>query len=128
LPCIKSEQTSPEGPACREEDVEGTVYEAFWIAVCQPGWTVDVEESVDAWLAHAGDAYALAELPPRPATWPEPLPYGNQVLVFAPRPGQPLTQALAVYLADDAIVHVQNGCLRADQFVDGLTVLWRAPS
>lgn len=98
------------------------------MAGCQPGWTPDVDDSVDAWLARAGDAYALVELPPRPNTWPEPLPYGDQVLVFASRPGEPLNQAVAVHLAGDAIVHVQNGCRTADQFVDGLTVLWRAPA
>jgi hypothetical protein len=42
-----------------------------------------------------------------------------------------LNRAVALYLEDDdAIVRVQNGCLRADQFLDGggvpLRILWQS--
>lgn len=71
LPCVASDQTSTSGPPCQGGDPVGTVYETLWIAGCQPGWALDIEEVVRGWLARAGDPYALARVPPRPDTMAE---------------------------------------------------------
>ncbi len=130
VPCV-AEDSGQAGPFCSEGEALGTLTEVISVAVCQGGWSADIDQWVANIVATAGAPHALAQLTPGRADWPSEL-YGETVLVFAPR-GSDVTRSVAIFLDDDGIVRSQIGCKRADDFLldnegNRLRVFWRAPS
>jgi len=129
LPCFAT-NSGQAGPFCRGTDPIGTITEAFPTAVCEGGWTTNIESLVADIVATAGSPYALAVLEPPTADWPAGTPYGETVLVFSPS-GPNVTAAVALFLDAAHIVRTQVGCTLADSFLQGsngqsLRVLWQA--
>lgn len=132
VPCAaEGTRGNPSPPVCREGDPPGTVHSAFPSARCEGFWATDLEEQLVAAVDWAGAVYALAEFTdPPPADWPADWTRGDQVLIFAPRDGLPMTNAVAVYLLDGQFVRMQLGCRAVEGFITfenmPATVIWRA--
>ncbi|MDP2326930.1 MAG: hypothetical protein Q8M79_02470 [Dehalococcoidia bacterium] len=117
---------------CPPDTTPGTVLEVFPTASCQGYWAIDPRDIIDAAVASAGALYAVARIGPDPE-WATEIdyPYGTLVVVFAPPADARMTDAVAIYATEEAVVRTQIGCRRPDQFLEpgvgeaALTVLWR---